>query len=284
MRASRLMRVATVAGVAAMVLGGPAIAQSRGGSGYAWTETSDSSATVGAEDNVSSPVGPGRTGGSGGVSPCTWTRVEPDTVGEEAELIFSRMPNADYLWYLKRCTNPDGSQSSQFIPVEVAEAEPPPDPEALRARAVEELQLPSPSIAMSPPGDQIVHIASWLWLEDGIWQPHSSSASAGDVTATVTATPHRTLWDMGTGDVVVCAGPGDRYDPGRSDTEQASSCSHTYRNSSAGQPGNAYPVVVTVEWELGWTVTGAPGGGPLPALTTSTSTSVPVGELQALNQ
>jgi hypothetical protein len=129
-----------------------------------------------------------------------------------------------------------------------------------------------------------VHVASWLWLDGDLWRSHSSSASAGGVTATVTATPTRTLWDMGNGETVVCDGPGTPYDPSRADAAQSTSCSYTYRNSSAGRPGNAYPVTVTVEWQLGWTVTGAPGGGALPGLTTSTSTAVPVGEVQALNQ
>jgi hypothetical protein len=100
----------------------------------------------------------------------------------------------------------------------------------------------------------------------------------------VTATPTRTLWDMGNGEMVVCSGPGQPYDPVTADTADPPDCSHTYRNSSAGLPGDAYQVTVTIEWDLSWSVTGAPGGGALPGLTTSTSTSVPVGEVQALNQ
>ena len=281
MRARRSVRTAIVIGVAAAALASPAIAQTPGGSGYAWTETRENSATVGAEETVKSQD---RSGNSGGSSPCTWTPVEPDLVGEETLLIFTRVPNAHYAWFIKRCTNPDGSVSTQFIPVEITDPDPPADPEQLRTRAVEELHLPSPAIAMSPPGAQTVHVASWLWIDDAIWQPHSRSASAGGVTATVTASPIRTLWDMGNGEVVVCDGPGEPYDPAASDPARTSSCSYTYVNSSAGLPGDAYLVTVTIEWELSWTVAGAPGGGALPGLTTTTSTSVPVGEVQALNQ
>ncbi len=283
MRPRLILRAMVVTGATAVALAAPVWGQSPGDSAYGWVETDDGGATVGAEETVTTPVS-GGAGGGGGTSPCTWTPVEADLVGEQAELIFTRMPNAQYAWYLQECTNPDGSVTSTFIPVEITDPEPAPDPEALRASAQEELRLPSPRIAMSPPGEQVVHVASWLWLDGGLWRPHSSSASAGGVTATVTATPTRTVWDMGNGETVVCDGPGTPYDPSRADAAQSTSCSYTYRNSSAGRPGHAYPMTVTVEWQLGWTVTGAAGGGALPGLTTSTSTTVPVGEVQALNQ
>jgi hypothetical protein len=282
MRPRLILRATIVTGAASAALAAPAWGQSPGDSAYGWVETDDSGATVGAEETTNS--GSGGASGGGGTSPCTWRPVEPDVVGEQAELIFTRVPNAQYVWYLQECTNPDGSVSSTFVPIERNDPEPAPDPEALRASAQEDLRLPTPRIAMSPPGEQVVHVASWLWLDGDIWRSHSSSASAGGVSATVTATPTRTLWDMGNGEVVACDGPGTPYDPSRADGAQSTSCSYTYRNSSAGRPGNAYPVTVTVEWQLGWTVTGAPGGGALPGLTTSTSTAVPVGEVQALNQ
>jgi hypothetical protein len=280
----RVLRATVVLGAAAAALAAPAWGQSPGDSAYGWVETDDSGATVGAEQIITSPASGGTGGGGGGTKPCTWTPVEADLVGEQAELIFTRMPNAQFAWYLQECTNPDGSVTTTFIPVEVTDPGPAPDPEALRASAQEDLRLPTPKIAMSPPGEQVVHVASWLWVDGDLWRPHSSSASAGGVTATVTATPTRTVWDMGNGETVACDGPGVPYDPSRADAAQSTPCSYTYLNSSAGRPGNVYAVTVTVEWQLGWTVTGAPGGGALPGLTTSTSTAVPVGEVQALNQ
>lgn len=49
--------------------------------------------------------------------------------------------------------------------------------------------MPEPQLQTSPPLDheQIVNMASWLWIEN--WAPVSRSASAGSVTATVTAPP-----------------------------------------------------------------------------------------------
>ncbi|MDP8927512.1 MAG: hypothetical protein M3O70_02780, partial [Actinomycetota bacterium] len=61
-------------------------------------------------------------------------------------------------------------------------------------------------------------------------------------------------------------------------------CSYMYQHSSAEQPGEAYQVTATVEWEVSWSVTGAAGGGALPAMLTTSSTAVRVAEMQALNQ
>jgi hypothetical protein len=284
MRPRRVLRATVVLVAALAVLAAPAWGQSPGDSAYGWVETDAGGATVGAEEAIGTPASGGTGSTDGGASPCTWTPVESELVGQQAEVIFTRMPNAQSVWYLQECTNPDGSVTATFIPVDATDPVPTVDPEALRARAQEQLRLPTPRIAMSPPGEQVVHVASWLWLDGDIWQPNSSSASAGSVTATVTATPTRTLWDMGNGDTVACDGPGVPYDPSRDDAAQSTTCSYTYRHSSAGRAGNAYLVTATVEWQLEWTVTGAPGGGALPGLTTSTSTEVLVGEVQALNQ
>ena len=89
---------------------------------------------------------------------------------------------------------------------------------------------------------------------------------------------------MGNGDVVVCNDPGTPYDTSRPAAEQSTTCSYTYEHTSAGQPGDAYQVTATVEWQVSWTVTGAPGGGALPSLSTSSATSVRVAEMQALSQ
>ncbi len=138
---------------------------------------------------------------------------------------------------------------------------------------------------MSPAADipQLVNLATFLWLPAEQWQPASASASAGAVTSTVTATPMRVIWDMGQGDSVVCDGPGVPYRPDLSDEDQPSDCHFTYRASSAGQPGQAFEVTATVEWETTWTVTGAPGGGNLGTVSRSSSTSVQVAEIQTIN-
>ena len=156
------------------------------------------------------------------------------------------------------------------------------DPFALAQRAAAALDLPRPAIRMSPDGEQVVQLRSWLWIPAAQWEPRQVSASAGPVTSTVTATPVRLTWDMGNGDRVSCDGPGTPY---RQAVQVATSaCGYIYQHSSAGRPGDAYRVTATVDWELTWSATGAPGGGDLGTLSRSTARSVPVAEVQALVQ
>ena len=158
------------------------------------------------------------------------------------------------------------------------------DPQVLAERAAAALDLPTPQIRMSPDGDQITQLPSWLWIARGQWQPRQVSASAGPVTSTVTARPTRAVWDMGNGDRVNCDGPGRPYARRFAGTPEATDCRYTYRHSSAGQPAEAYRMTVTVDWELSWTAAGAPGGGSLGAVPMSRTQPVRVAEVQALVQ
>ena len=158
------------------------------------------------------------------------------------------------------------------------------DPRALAERAAAALDLPEPVIRMSPQDDQVVRLASWLWIPSQQWEPQQVSASAGPVTSTVTATPVRLTWDMGNGDQVSCDGPGTPYRRARARQVDTSGCRYTYQHSSAGQPDEAYEVTATIGWELTWTATGAAGGGSLGTVTMSASQAVRVTEIQALVQ
>lgn len=149
--------------------------------------------------------------------------------------------------------------------------------------ALADLTLPSPSIGMSPDGDQVVQLASWMWVDRAQWAPHDRTANAGPVSATVTAAPVRVEWDMGNGNVVTCNGPGRVYAPRFAGQPDATDCKYTYRHSSAGQAGESYDVTATVVWRASWT--GSDGdGGALGELTSQTTESVRVAEVQALVQ
>lgn len=157
-----------------------------------------------------------------------------------------------------------------------------PSPEALRQEALRELTFPAPEIVTSPPADkvQLVNMRTWLSV-GGSWRTLSSTAAVPGVSVTVTAEPARVLWDMGTGDKVVCDGPGSTYDPSRGENDQPGSCFYRWRRSSAAEPDGTYDVTATLQWSVSWTVTGAPGGGPLPAMEQSATRAVRVGEAQA---
>jgi hypothetical protein len=158
------------------------------------------------------------------------------------------------------------------------------DPRVLAERAAAVLDLPAPAMRMSPARDQVVQLPSWLWISAEQWDPRQVSATAGPVTATVTATPVQVTWDMGNGDQVLCEGPGTPYQEKYAGQPDATDCRYTYRHSSAGQPDEAYRVTATVDWGLTWSATGASGGGSLGRVPMSSTRSVRVTEIQALVQ
>ncbi len=127
-----------------------------------------------------------------------------------------------------------------------------------------------------------MNLRTWLWIDPGAWQPLSQTASAGPVSATVTATPTSVRWDMGDGAVVTCRGPGTPFDPTRAESAQSTDCSHTYKRSSAGQSGERYTVRVTITYGVSWTASGAPGGGELGVIESSESLPLRVAEGQAV--
>jgi hypothetical protein len=152
------------------------------------------------------------------------------------------------------------------------------------------MRLPSPQIETNPSTQAVVNLPTWLWLDQGAWNPESVSASVGTVTATATATPEQVQWTMGDGGSVVCNGPGTPYQPSVPAESQATNCSYTYSRSSAGEPSPngdpndaGFPVTATVTWGVTWTAQGAPGGGALNALSTSSSTSLPVEQIQSVS-
>ena len=158
------------------------------------------------------------------------------------------------------------------------------DPRALAERAAAALRLPAPLIRTSPAGDHITQLPSWLWISAEQWEPRQVAASAGPVTSTVTATPASVTWDMGNGDRIACDGPGRPYQERFAGTPEATDCRYTYRHSSANQPGAAYDLTATINWDLTWTATGAAGGGDLGTVPMSATQPVRVSEVQALVQ
>ncbi|MCD9623747.1 hypothetical protein [Rhabdothermincola salaria] len=154
---------------------------------------------------------------------------------------------------------------------------------AAAERALDEarrrLDLPLPQPALNPPGEQLVGVATWLWLADA-WAPSSATAAIGAVSSTVTAQPVQVTWDMGDGTTLTCDA-GVAYDPGRAPEEQSSACTHVYTRASAGAPGGRYPVTVTVGYEVSWSAsTGA--GGELEGLSRQTTIDVVVRQAQAV--
>jgi hypothetical protein len=168
------------------------------------------------------------------------------------------------------------------------------DPEVLAGIARSRLSFPAPAVSTSPPADQgtYAQLPTFFFVDN--WAAVSEQASAGPVTATVTATPVRQTWEIhdtfrGATETVSCEGPGAAFNPGRPlEGQLPPACGWTPNHSSAGQGqqggprGEAcFPTTVTLAWDVGWGSNIGAGGG-LGEGTSSTDLCLVVAELQAV--
>ena len=148
---------------------------------------------------------------------------------------------------------------------------------ALLAR--EMLPLPDPDVITSPPAGrpQLVGVATWLRV-DSDWLPAAATATLGGVSATVTATPTKVVWEPGDGTpAITCTGPGLAFDPGR--PEATSDCTHTYTRRTAD--GAHHDLTATITYDVAWTATDGTGEA-LDPVTRTTTIPITVDEAQAL--
>lgn len=230
------------------------------------------------------------TGAGGGAhhaskTTCTYQALGPDESATADRFAANGWGNArgtgPGVWYRKVCTDETGAQTATVVWVPPR----PVDPRALAEDATDRAPIPLPAVRLSPPAgvDQVVNVPTMMWIDAAQWQPVTSSASAGAVTATATAVPEAVMWSMGNGDTVTCAGPGTPYRPG-TESPTPAGCSYTFRRSSARAPGGAFTVGATVTWRVSWAAAGAPGGGSLGTVTRTSQIPVRVAEIQALNR
>jgi hypothetical protein len=168
------------------------------------------------------------------------------------------------------------------------------DPAVLADIARSRLEFPQPSGGMTPPLETgtFAQLDTYFFVDN--WGPVDASATAGSVTATVTATPIHQAWAIsdtlrGATYPVSCDGPGVAFDPASGGEAPPGACTWPPPHSSAGQSSNNSPsgqacfsATVTITWDVSWTAEGAPGGGPLGTGTSSASTCIVVQEIQAV--
>ncbi|WP_152311256.1 hypothetical protein [Streptomyces mimosae] len=167
-------------------------------------------------------------------------------------------------------------------PVDVPEVV---DVEMLAELAYERIRVPDTAIEMNPGGAQTVNLATWVWLEQGEFEPVSVTASLDDygLSATTTATPVGLSIEPGTGDAVTHPGSGEcaidaaAYREGAAGQEPP--CGVTYLRSTP--EGGAYELTASVRWEIAWE--GSDGsGGTLPDGVFETTYDVTVDEVQTI--
>ena len=191
-------------------------------------------------------------------------------------------------WYFTSCAYFGGAPGAgTFAPVWAPTGAAPgaaPSVPGLIDQAKGQAGLVDPEVILDPPGRQVVNFASWLAVPQSEWHVVVASATAGGVTATVTATPTQVDWNMGDGDSLTCDGPGVIYDSSKPASSQSTYCSYTWPRPSYDQPGGTFTVSATIIYQVTTTVTGAPD--PTPALGTTAGPpaqmAVTVTEVEAL--
>jgi hypothetical protein len=123
--------------------------------------------------------------------------------------------------------------------------------------------------------------------------PLSATAQAGTTTVTATATPVRTVWDLGEGHgrrPVTCHGPGIPYRFGINDDAQRTWCSYTFtwasddhRHNDHGEDADdLYHATASIVWAVTWREETTGETGALADMTTTTAFDLTVGEIQAV--
>lgn len=279
--------LALAIGPGAVVLGAaaPAIACADCGpsaSGY----SGDGGGSVVVSDPFSRPGnggGGGPIGGSGGVTTvlCTYYPVHDEassSAGDAFALDPSSIAVGTTVWV--DCFD---VASNEFLWAGriVWGGGPPPipvPPVVLARRARADLALPVPAVrTWPPPASQVVNIPTWLHVDNFV--AGTRSATAGIVTATVTAQPVRAEWVMGDGSTVTCSTGGAVYDPAKG--EGTTDCSHSFVHTSANRPGGTFAGSASITWHLTWT-SNVGAGGDLGTVTMTTAVGWRVEQIQAL--
>jgi hypothetical protein len=273
---ARYFLIASLVGLALFMAATPASAEGRPPEDDAYIDQDDNpTVEVGDGDDGES----GDDGSSGTGDPCVWEVVIADDFLSHVYDVDGTIQHSETgRWLQKVCPGVGAVQvGGRFLIPEGGIV----DVEALALQARASVGISDPLIRTSPEaGDRLyVRVPTWLWVDGGWWHSYSATASAGRVTATVSARPVAASWSFGDGGSVTCSGPGVPWRAGL--PEDATDCSHTFTSSSAGQPGGTFALSTTVTLEVTWT-SNIGSGGALEPISRTASQAVEVGEIQAI--
>jgi hypothetical protein len=276
MRSRVLIGLLSLVAFLGVFMGAPAAADTRPPDGEAFVdEEGNPTVEVGDGDDGES----GDDGSSSGGDPCVWEVVIADDFASHVYDVDGTVQYSETgRWLQKVCPGVGAVMvGGQFLIPEGGLV----DVEALALQARASIGISGPVIRTSPEagGRLYVRVPTWLWVDGGWWHSYSATASAGRVTATVSAQPVSASWAFGDGGSVACSGPGVAWRAGLS--EDATDCSHTFTTSSAGQPDGRFSLSATVTLEITWT-SNIGSGGTLSPISRSSSQAVEVGEIQAI--
>jgi len=232
-------------------------------------------------DTSAVPGAPGSGGGGRGgpTSACTLTPLSA------AQSSFLGLQPAPANHSFASITCPGAQPFGGVTLVSNAAAVPAVTPQELSQVAVAELLIPPLQPKTAPPRGRagLVGLPEWFWIPRPAWGPISKTVTAGAVWARATASPQQIVFNPGGGlPGATCNGPGTAYQPALPPSAQHTTCSYTYDQPSAGEPGNAYAASVTVLWNVSWVGSGGTGGPVATGRPVSTPLTLPVAAGEAV--
>ncbi len=160
---------------------------------------------------------------------------------------------------------------------------------AARDRAFAAVTPDFPEFEISPTA-AVAGLPTWLWVDQGYWEPHEATQTQGAAQVTVRAVPIEAAWDLDEGDRT-CSGPGvpwsraaaETYDRAPEATRGTGrpACTYTFVHSSTVEADGTYEAVITVYWEFSWSLNGIDQGA-FATVGRSSPFDLVVGEVQAL--
>jgi hypothetical protein len=148
--------------------------------------------------------------------------------------------------------------------------------------AVARLSLTPPKPAVGPPPSinrwkmAAVGYPLWLWVE-GNTNPAPVTDTDGPLSVALDPRVTGISFDMGDGHTVNCPTSGTKWTRSVPAGKPSPTCGYHYTKPSL--PKGDYTVTATTHWAVDWNINGTTGTIPY---TQTSSTSLPVGELQVL--
>ncbi|MFG2005790.1 hypothetical protein ACGFNU_42245 [Spirillospora sp. NPDC048911] len=143
--------------------------------------------------------------------------------------------------------------------------------------AMDEMSFPPPVVHTSPEGKTYVGVRTGLWITSrepgqGVFADRRVQAEAGGQVVTAVAIAQGVTWNTGEGSVL-CKDPG---------SAASTTCGHTYKRSSHGQPNGKYQISATINWLVTWRCEGPcePRTGTLTPEIPAGTEELTVGEIQ----
>lgn len=240
------------------------------------------------------PIGDATTGSQAIVS--EWSPSPPSnfqidqSYAQAKKLLANPQPGT---WY-ELPINPAASAAGQaeclklplyaFVPPGQAPPMPPIPGQILAEYAYNHMAIPTPSLVTNPASTGYVNLGTYVWQTAGTGQPLSVTASLGNQSATVTATPSKlTISTDGPGTTFSDCGPQGSHSPLGKPPASAGpgtppDCGVLWHGTT-----NGATITGTVTWNVTWTATDGTGG-TLPVIQMQGRTAaIPVNEIQSVN-